>query len=636
MQGPGFRHLRRGYERRTLREVTTPGSAGSEPRANLRGRRRQKIAFVVLVIALAGVAAFVFVRARAFAAARARESEALRVAGLPHAIVATPAHRLANVVVSAPDALWSSAQRGVGGVVGLLPNEAAPVVFAALELDPVLAREVDGREPFVVAVGLEGERMTFAAACLVKDGPKVLRVFAAVPSAGASKGSKDASPFTQLRGGVGRRANGAAPDEGDAGADPSNALDASIVVAAGPRGELVVASGEDALAKLGPFAAFTLLPEARIKGVKPALVVDVPRDAIANVAVPALGAAWSRTRGDLLRLLEEAKKEHGDAPPDFGDPEAVFEGLDAFVRDEVASFARVARIQVAMRSTETGLVAVARAEDVGARAADGGRDQNEERERERERASSESNLAQTIARTPDDAILGMVRASDDRDRVVSLSADGSADGGAEDGSLVERLLATHVRDEDVDRVRGALATWNASRAGAFGMTAAFDDGARFDVWSEVRDGGNPSPPVQRPLARRRKFTRPVLLSTRTEGGWQSVRVGRRALVAPETRATSNDGGREKEGLGERDAGANTTAPLAVKAVPLEELAALLGGTPTSVLFFDASRLHVPPFDVLPPSATVLFGARGDGRGRDAALSVPFAFLRAAVDASRTH
>ena len=126
-------------------------------------------------------------------------------------------------------------------------------------------------------------------------------------------------------------------------------LTATVALARGasPAGWLVVASTEDALARLGPYAVRTM-PTKETPLESAPVVADVPRAALAGPLSDWLRARWGEARAWLGARDDEQRAKHGGRPPDFGDPRPIVDALDGAITRRIAllSGARGARLIV--------------------------------------------------------------------------------------------------------------------------------------------------------------------------------------------------------------------------------------------------------------------------------------------------
>ena len=234
----------------------------------------------------------------------------------PPPLPATPARLLATGSLAHPDASWTDVQKQIGVLGTFLPATFAGAVGSAFDLDGELTALVDGAAPLYFAAQADEIRLGtspsvpplhWALALPVKD---VARVAAMVDA---------------------RR---------DGGAVDADAAAVIGRVAAAPR-YLLVASDDDAVAGLGPYVT-RVLPEApRPEGplAARALLVDVPHDALAGPLSALLSSRWREARMELAEQAARTRQHHGGRAPDFADPDAVLQLVDAVVAQSCAFLA---------------------------------------------------------------------------------------------------------------------------------------------------------------------------------------------------------------------------------------------------------------------------------------------------------
>jgi len=248
--------------------------------------------------------------------------------------VPAPAGLLAEIEVRAPDTAWAKLQQGVSGAVALLPPTVGELACAFAGLDPTAAKLVDGRATSYVVLGEGGadEAPVWVAALPVADASLARSMLL------GADGSDAAGPYS-AHDAVGMRVLSSA------GHPPS--VTAALARGTRSRGWLVLASSEEALTRLGPFAVRTLptKPAAPEPG---AIVADVPPSALAGTLSTWLGGRWGQTRAWLQARDDEQRARHGGRAPDFGDPRPIVDALDSMVTRRIALLggARGARVVV--------------------------------------------------------------------------------------------------------------------------------------------------------------------------------------------------------------------------------------------------------------------------------------------------
>ncbi|MGD0524282.1 MAG: hypothetical protein ABSE49_04010, partial [Polyangiaceae bacterium] len=182
--------------------------------------------------------------------------------------VPAPPGLLAEIRVREPDAAWGRVQRGVSGAVALLPPTVGELACAFAGLDASTARQLDGKGTAYVVLG-EGkgaEAFAWVAALPILDAAAASSALLVGPD-GAGGGPYSVRDVAGMR----VLASAARP------------LNVTVALAGGPapRGWLVLASSEDALSRLGPYAVRTL-PAAPPPTETAAVVADVPASALAG------------------------------------------------------------------------------------------------------------------------------------------------------------------------------------------------------------------------------------------------------------------------------------------------------------------------------------------------------------------
>ena len=241
--------------------------------------------------------------------------------------VPAPAGLIAEAWVREPHAAWGKIQRGVSGAVALLPPAVGELACAFAGLDAPLAQLVDGKGTSYVVLGDGGaaEAVAWVAALPVTDAARASSMlFADGADGGAAAGrysARDVGGMRLLSG----------------GARPLN-VTAALARGTRPHGWLVLASSEEALARLGPNAVRTL-PTKTAPAETAAVVADVPPAALAGPVSAWLGARWAQTRAWLASSDDEQRAKHGGRAPDFGDPRPIVDALDGMVTRRLALLA---------------------------------------------------------------------------------------------------------------------------------------------------------------------------------------------------------------------------------------------------------------------------------------------------------
>lgn len=249
--------------------------------------------------------------------------------------VAAPSALLADIVIPSPNATWKKLQGTVGGAVGILPTTAGGIVCALLGFDPGVADEIDGALPAYGVVAGDPTAASFVFAMKLVD---VRHARNALLEGETARFNPRESPgMTELV--------------------AKNSLTAPRGAAAITRGGyLLLASRSQDLVDFGPYAARTL--PSRPPPTDGAVVVDVPRSAIADQIAPKLSAQWSNAKTFLLSEDERARKDHGGRVPDYGDPKVIVAALDGVLSKRIAVVGDLESMHVALNVTDDGITAV--------------------------------------------------------------------------------------------------------------------------------------------------------------------------------------------------------------------------------------------------------------------------------------
>ncbi len=334
-----------------------------------------------------------------------------------------PAGLLAQIEVRAPDTAWAKLQQGVSGAVALLPPTVGELACAFAGLDSTAAKLVDGQATAYVVLGDSGpdEAPAWVAALPVADASRARSMLL------GADGGDSAAPYS---------AHDAAGMRVLSSAGHPLSVTAALARGMRPRGWLVLASSEEALTRLGPFAVRTLptMPALPEPG---AIVADVPPSALAGPLSTWLGARWGQTRAWLQARDDEQRARHGGRAPDFGDPRPIVDALDGMVTRRIALLggARGARVVVDVDDDEVHV-------ELGLTPGPG--------------AESSSPMAATPG---DTAPLAAVPA----DAAVALLVRDDATTRAEDAASIEatldRALGGRLHDDDTRAVHAAVTDW---------------------------------------------------------------------------------------------------------------------------------------------------------------------------------
>jgi hypothetical protein len=355
--------------------------------------------------------------------------------------VPEPAGLLAEVWVRGPDAAWGKIQRGVSGAAALLPPTVGELACAYAGLDASVARLVDGKRTSYAVLGDGPEGVAWVLALPVGD--------AALASSTLLDGGDAAGRYTARDVGGMRALTGGA-----------HRLDVPVALARGarPGGWLVLASSEDALGRLGPYAVRTM-PTKDAPPEPGAVVANVPRAALAGTLSSWLGARWSDTRAWLGARDDEQRARHGGRPPDFGDPRPIVDALDGAITRRVASLAaaRGARLVVEAGEDEVHAeLSLASASDADASAGF---------------AAPILGDLRPLAAAPANAVVAVLVRDDAATR-------------AEDAATIEatlhKALGDRLHDDDALAMHTAIADWGRARGDwwAGGLTWGSSDASR--------------------------------------------------------------------------------------------------------------------------------------------------------------
>lgn len=237
----------------------------------------------------------------------------------------TPDGLLADAYVVSPNPSWSRLQRGVGGAVGILPATLPSIVAMAADLDPRIGAELDGSAAMFGSVAGDPAAPGFCVAIKLVD-PRRARLMLTDAETGRYT--------VRESGGVTHLVPKAPPAE--------NRKPAAAALTG--NGYVVVGKAPEDLEKLAGYTTRTL--PARELPKEGALVVDVPRSAVANLLAPKLEGGWNDLKTFLLGQDERMRREHGGRAPDFGDPKPIVGALDAIVGRRIAVFRDLERVRL--------------------------------------------------------------------------------------------------------------------------------------------------------------------------------------------------------------------------------------------------------------------------------------------------
>jgi hypothetical protein len=373
-------------------------------------------------------------------------------AGAPAVLgpVPAPAGLLAQAWIRSPDAAWGTIQRGVSGVVALLPSSVGEVACGYAGVDSRLAKLVDGKGTSLAALGDDGAGgVAWVIAVPLTDPGAAASMLLGGPAPGDPAAAGDASaPYTA------REVDGMRVLAGGAGRE----LAASVALAGS---FLLVAPRAADLTSLGPYAFRTMATLAPPAG-SSAITVTVPAASLAGPVASRLGRAWEEQRAWLDARDEEQRAKHGGRAPDFGDPRPIIDALDGFAKAGIATLAHGQGARVEIDPGEDDVHAEAFVTpgegDAGASAL----------------ASMTTGDAAPLLKLPADAAVAVLR----RDAAASRLDDARA---TEDA--LERVLGDRARGEDGKAIHAALEDWAKARGDWWAAALAWGTGeASRGLW----------------------------------------------------------------------------------------------------------------------------------------------------------
>lgn len=246
--------------------------------------------------------------------------------------VAAPADLALEVTLRGPDALWMAVQDGVKGPIEALPRAASGLLATLGPVDVSVTAEIDGAQPAYGVVATPGGVPTWALAMKLRD-PRHARAALVLGTTPRWKSHAAGAELTVLE---------------------LPAAASSAVVALSSLGYLVVAPREADLTALAPYATHNL-PQQPLT--PHALVVRAPAGALAGPIRDGIRGAWAKLRTNAAALDASLRSDHGGRTPDFGDPQAVLAGVDAFVDDKLAAIAGLSLAVLTVDTADDALVA---------------------------------------------------------------------------------------------------------------------------------------------------------------------------------------------------------------------------------------------------------------------------------------
>ena len=359
--------------------------------------------------------------------------------------VEAPDGLVARVWVRAPDKVWSRVQNAVSGALALLPPETAAMLCGALGIDPQAAAWIDGQGMAygVVADDPAGPAAGFAwaAALPVRDPDKLAALLL----------DGDASRLT---------AHDVAGMRVLARADRPLAATAALAGRC-----LLVARDEASLARLAPYACRTM-PTLPAPSSPSAVVAELPAGALGGPVSARLSSQWAQARAWLSEQDTEQRARHGGKAPDFGDPQAILDAADGFVKGRLAWVATATRAVIEADAAEADLHV-----DLRLRPSDG--------DAAAAVAAMRPGDTRPLADLPADAVLGLLL----RDDPAARARDAR-----EIGASVARALGPRASDDDAHAVTAVLGDWAAARGDWLSASIAWGPAPR-GLWMQTVDAG---------------------------------------------------------------------------------------------------------------------------------------------------
>jgi hypothetical protein len=348
-----------------------------------------------------------------------------------HPPVPAPAGLLAEAWVRAPDAAWSKIQQGVSGAVALLPPTVGELVCAAVGLDAALAPVVDGKGLSYVVLGADpagapgATALQWVVALPLTDPARAAALLLDAGDAG------DAGARYTAHGVAGMRALSSA----------EHPLHATAALAVEARGWLVLASSEDDLARLGPYAVRTM-PTRPAPAESAVLVADVPQSALAGPLSTLLGARWGEMRAWLAARDDEQRAKHGGRAPDFGDPRPIVEAFDGAVKRRVALLAQARGAHLLVDAADDEVhaeLAVTPGTDEASAA---------------ELGAMAPGDARPLVQAPGESVLGVMVRDDPKTREQDL---------AKLGATLDQVMGARLHEDDTKAIHAAVTDWTRAR-----------------------------------------------------------------------------------------------------------------------------------------------------------------------------
>ncbi len=360
--------------------------------------------------------------------------------------VPAPDGLVAELSMATPNGLWSRVQRGVGGMVGILPPTFGGLLCSLAGLDVALAPAVDGTAPAFAAVTLDEGRWSFVLAARLVDGTRA----GPLVSGDTSRfEARDAGAITLLL------------PKGAGSPDVALGLATS-----GPHAYLLVADTQEALTRVGPYAYRTLPARAQSAG-PGGIVARAPRAAFAGPLSEEARRLWANARAEALRNDADLRQRHGGRAPDFGDAPVILDAVDAIVTRALAVAADLDSASFVLDADAVALhgqLSLTPASDSGAAA------------QALQRMAVGD--AAPLAAVPPNVLLGVMTRS---------GAEGRSEDGAALTSSLEAALGPRLRPEDTRKVHAAIDDWERVRGDWLTAAVALEGGFRLTVRTPTSD-----------------------------------------------------------------------------------------------------------------------------------------------------
>lgn len=246
--------------------------------------------------------------------------------------VPAPDGLLADLYMPSPNVTWGKLQRGIGGAVGILPGSAGGIVCMGLGLDPMVANEIDGTAPIYGVLTSDPSSPTWTLALKLNDGRKARGLL--LDGEMARFSGRELPGMTEL---VAKE-----------GTNPPQAA-----VAITKSSYLVLGKSSADLTKLAPYVTRTLPARPLPSG--GGVVADVPHAAITTGIKPKLDGLWGAAKDFLLLADLRMRNERGGRAPDFGDPKAIVEAVDAYATKRLAVVGDLEKMRITIDVTDDGL-----------------------------------------------------------------------------------------------------------------------------------------------------------------------------------------------------------------------------------------------------------------------------------------